>query len=59
VDSVVKVTVFLKDMSDFAKMNAVYAAFFSEPYPARTCIEAARLPKDVLVEIECIATASD
>jgi 2-iminobutanoate/2-iminopropanoate deaminase len=54
--NVVKTTVFLKDMNDFAAMNAVYAEFFQEPYPARSAVQVARLPKDVLVEIEAIAT---
>ena len=53
----VKTTVFIKDMNDFAKVNAVYAKYFSEPYPARSCVEVARLPKDVLVECEAIAEA--
>lgn len=52
---VVKTTVFLKDMNDFAAMNEVYAKYFSEASPARSAVEVARLPKDVLVEIECIA----
>lgn len=53
---VVKTSVFLKDMNDFAEMNAVYAQHFGdESAPARACVEVARLPKDVLVEIECIA----
>ena len=52
---VVKCTVFIKDMNDFPKINEVYAEFFEEPYPARACVEVARLPKDVLVEIEAIA----
>ncbi|NMB99208.1 MAG: RidA family protein [Thermoanaerobaculaceae bacterium] len=52
--NVVKTTVFLKDMNDFAKMNGVYATFFKENPPARAAIEVARLPKDVLVEIEAI-----
>lgn len=54
-DNVVKTTVFLSDMENFADVNAVYATFFTEPCPARSCVEAARLPKDVLVEIEAIA----
>lgn len=54
-NDVVKATVFLKDMNDFPKMNAVYDTFFSEPYPARAAVEVARLPKDALVEIEAIA----
>ncbi|MBI2681789.1 MAG: RidA family protein [Acidobacteriales bacterium] len=54
-DKVVRCGVFLKDMNDFAKMNAVYGKHFTEPYPARTTVEAARLPKDVLVEIDVVA----
>ncbi len=54
-NDVVKVTVFLKDMNDFVQMNEVYANFFAEHKPARSTIEVARLPKDVLVEIEMIA----
>ncbi|MGG4345988.1 RidA family protein [Paenibacillus lautus] len=54
-DHVVKTTVFLKDMNDFAVVNEVYGSFFSEPYPARSAVEVARLPKDGLVEIEVIA----
>ena len=53
--AVVKTTVFLQNMEDFAAMNAVYAQFFQEPYPARSAVQVARLPKDVLVEIEAIA----
>ena len=52
---VVKVNVFLKDMGDFADMNAVYGEFFTENFPARAAVEVARLPKDALVEIECVA----
>lgn len=52
---VVKVNVFLKDMNDFAAMNAVYGEFFTEKFPARAAVEVARLPKDALVEIECVA----
>ncbi|MFO7867201.1 MAG: RidA family protein [Candidatus Aminicenantes bacterium] len=54
-ENVVKCTVFLKDMNDFSKMNAVYEEFFDAPYPARAAVEVARLPKDVKVEIEAIA----
>ena len=54
IDNVVKTTVFIKDMNDFAKINEVYAKFFTEPYPARSCVEVARLPKDVLLEVETI-----
>jgi 2-iminobutanoate/2-iminopropanoate deaminase len=52
---VVKATVFLKDMEQFAALNAIYAAYFGEHKPARSTVEVARLPKDVLVEIELIA----
>lgn len=52
---VVKTTVFLRDMNDFAKMNAVYATFFTENPPARSTVQVARLPKDGAVEIEAIA----
>ena len=55
ISKAVRTTVFIKDMNDFAKINAVYAKHFSAPYPARSCVEVARLPKDVLVECECIA----
>lgn len=54
-DTVVKVTAFLKDMNDFADFNEVYGEYFSSHKPARSCVEVARLPKDVLVEIEVIA----
>jgi len=54
-DRVVQVSAFLASMDDFARFNEVYARFFSEPYPARAVIEAARLPKDVRVEVACIA----
>ncbi|HQJ74691.1 MAG TPA: RidA family protein [Bacteroidota bacterium] len=54
---VVKTTVFLKNMNDFSAMNSVYAEFFVENPPARSAVEVARLPKDVLVEIECVAIA--
>ena len=52
---VVKTTIFLKDMDDFAAVNEVYGEFFTEPYPARSTVQVARLPKDVRVEIEAIA----
>jgi 2-iminobutanoate/2-iminopropanoate deaminase len=55
-DRVVKTTVFLKDMSKFQEMNAVYALFFTAGPPARSTVEAARLPRDVEVEIDCIAS---
>lgn len=52
---IVKTTVFLKDMNDFQKVNAIYADFFGDHKPARSAVEVSRLPKDVLVEIEAIA----
>lgn len=55
VENVIKTTVFIKEMDDFAKVNAVYAKYFTENCPARSCVEVARLPKDVLIEIEAIA----
>lgn len=51
---VVKTTVFLNDMNDFAAVNEIYASYFKEPYPARSAVEVARLPKDALVEVEVI-----
>lgn len=54
-DSVVKTTVFIKDMNDFAAINEIYATYFTDNYPARSCVEVARLPKDVLIEIEAVA----
>ena len=58
-DQVLKTTVFLKEMADFPKMNEVYARYFGDNPPARSTIEAARLPRDVRVEIEAIAAAGD
>ena len=55
--NVVKTTVFLSDMNDFVAMNEVYAEFFSKPYPARSAVAVKTLPKNALVEIECIAVA--
>ena len=52
---VVKVTLYLKDMADFAAVNAVYATYFPDAPPTRTCIEAARLPKDAILEIDAVA----
>ena len=54
-DNVVKTTVFLADMNDFVEMNEVYGRFFSDNKPARATVQAARLPRDAKVEIECIA----
>ena len=52
---VVRTTIFLKDMGNFARVNEVYGTYFSAPFPARATVEVARLPKDVGVEIDCIA----
>ena len=54
-DDVIKTTVFMKNMNDFVRVNELYAKQFQEPYPARSAVEAARLPKDALVEVEVIA----
>ncbi len=54
-DQIIKTTVFIKNMNDFAKVNEVYAGFFTKDFPARSCVEVARLPKDVLIEVEAIA----
>lgn len=54
-DNVIKTSVFIKDMNDFGKINEIYAEYFTEPFPARSCVEVARLPKDVLLECEVIA----
>ncbi len=54
VSKTVKTVVFIKNMDDFAEINKVYAEFFTEPYPARSCVEVARLPKDVLIEAEAV-----
>lgn len=53
--NVIKTTVFIKDMNDFPRINKVYETFFQDNYPARSCVEVARLPKDALVEIEVVA----
>lgn len=54
ISRVVKTTVFLKNMGDFAAVNAIYAAHFTQPYPARSCVQVAALPKDALVEMEAV-----
>ena len=54
-ENVLKTTVFIKNMDDFSVVNAIYAQYFKEDCPSRSCVEVARLPKDVLFEIECIA----
>lgn len=53
-DKVVKTVVFIKNMDDFGKINAIYEKYFTEPYPARSCVEVARLPKDVVLEVEAV-----
>lgn len=54
-DSVIKTTIFIKDMNDFPLINEVYGSYFAEHLPARSCVEVSRLPKDVKVEIEVVA----
>ncbi|MCI8377228.1 MAG: RidA family protein [Lachnospiraceae bacterium] len=54
-DKVVKTVVFIKNMDDFGAINAIYEKYFTEPYPARSCVEVARLPKDVALEAEAVA----
>ena len=54
-DKLVKTVVFIKNMDDFGKINAIYEKYFTEPYPARSCVEVARLPKDVALEAEAVA----
>lgn len=51
---IIKTTIFVADLNDFDKLNEVYGSYLEEPYPARSCVEVARLPKDVKVEIECM-----
>ena len=55
IDQVVKTSVFIKNMDDFATINGIYAEYFEKDCPARSCVEIARLPKDVLLEMEAIA----
>ena len=57
-DDVLKTTIFLKDMGSFQRVNEVYATYFRAPFPARATVEVARLPRDVEVEIECVAKVS-
>ena len=54
-DKVVKTTVFIKDMNQFSIINDIYKEYFNKDFPARSCVEVARLPKDVLIEIEAVA----
>lgn len=55
INNVVKTSVFIQNMDDFATINEIYAKYFTEPYPARSCVEVAKLPKGVLLEVETIA----
>ena len=54
-ERVIKTTMFIKNMDDFGKINEIYAGYFTGVFPARSCVEVARLPKDVLIEVEAIA----
>lgn len=54
IENTIKTTVFIKNMDDFTKVNEIYAKYFTTDFPARSCVEVARLPKDVLIEIEAI-----
>lgn len=54
-DKVVKVTIFLKDLNDFTVVNGIYGKYFTKDFPARSCVQVARIPKDALIEIEAIA----
>lgn len=54
-DKVIKTTIFLKNLKDFDVVNAIYEKYFNKPYPARSCVEVAKLPKDALIEVEVIA----
>ncbi|MDO4618112.1 MAG: RidA family protein [Clostridia bacterium] len=58
IENTVKTTVFIKNIEDFTKINEIYATYFAEPFPARSCVEVARLPKDVLLEVEAIVKIS-
>ncbi len=55
---VIKTTVFIKNMDHFPKINEIYSTYFNSPYPARSLVEVSRLPKDVMIEIECIISGS-
>ncbi len=55
IEKVIKTTVFIKDMNDFAVINKIYETYFTKPYPARSCVEVSKLPKDVLIEVEAVA----
>ncbi|AGB40999.1 endoribonuclease L-PSP, putative [Halobacteroides halobius DSM 5150] len=59
VDQLIKCTIFISDMDDFSKVNQVYKDYLKKPYPARSCVEVSRLPKDVKIEIEAIASYED
>ncbi|MCL2570743.1 MAG: RidA family protein [Firmicutes bacterium] len=55
-NNVVKVTIFMTDLEMFAEMNKIYATYFNEPFPSRSCVQVCRLPKNAIIEAECIAT---
>lgn len=55
-ENVIKVMIFIKDMNDFGQMNEVYSEYFTEKFPARSCVQVAKLPLDAVIEIEVIAT---
>lgn len=55
IDKAIKTTVFIQNMDDFAAVNKIYGEYFTEPYPARSCVEVSRLPKGVLIEVEVVA----
>ncbi len=54
-ENVVKTTIFLKDLDDFVKVNEIYNSFFTENYPARSCVQVSKVPKDALIEVEAVA----
>jgi len=56
-NAIIKTNVYVKDITDFPKINEIYASYFRAPYPARALVEVSRLPKDVLIEIECVIAA--
>jgi len=58
-ENIIKTSIFLTDLNDFSQVNEVYENYFSQPYPARSCVEVSKLPKDALVEIEVIAAENE
>lgn len=59
INNVIKTTVFIQNIADFAMVNEIYAKYFTKPYPARSCVEVSKLPKGVLLEVEAIAERRD